>query len=249
MDGSACDRYFVWGQGAKEFLTRYRPHCPQIEIVGQPDFAKAAKATTDLPPLHEGRWRVLYATRANSTETATYYPAREADFFDAIEAAWPKDGRLELVIKPHPRANPFSWYELRARQFSERTVAPARVTSKALSDEIPACHLVLTTGGTTILEAVALTRTAVYLVPPGRGDTVGWTKFSCLHTVWPNRLADLASMLAQRPLSLLDFSAGRIASERQRLLNHYISLGAVLPAEALVAKILSMPSATIRGQP
>jgi len=242
MDGAACDTYFVWGQGAKDFLTKYRPHTPRIEIVGQPDYALTAKTAKPLPERREGRLQLLYATRANSPETASYYPMREADFFDAIEAAWPTDGNLELIIKPHPRANPWSWYERRARAFSERTNAPARVTMAPLADEISASHLVLTTGGTTVLEAVALQRTAIYLVPPGRGDTVGWTDFKCLLTIWPNDRAAFKALLAERPLALLDFSRVEVAAERARFLRYFINNTDVMPPGELLNRALQIPS-------
>jgi hypothetical protein len=234
LDGFEADEYLVWGQGSEDLLRRFGRTRPRISSIGHPGYAKAAqdvvsRSKPDTP-------RILYATRSNSSETASYYPGREGDFFDLIEQAWP-GAAAQLVIKPHPRANPMSWYRKRVQKFMAGTGAAVSVTTEPLMQQIAASDYVISTGGTTVLEAVALKRTCIFILPPGREDVMGWSRFRCLHLLSFGNSDGLRRLLAQPGAAWLDFDAPEIAQERLRFLEHFIRLSNVKQAEEIVAQL------------
>ena len=236
LDGFEADEYLVWGKASEELLRRFGRTRPKISVVGHPGYAEiAAHATVRSAPTANPK--ILYATRSNSSETASYYPGREADFLNLILQAWPGP-HAEISIKPHPRANPLSWYRGMAREFSATTGATASVTNRPLLESISLADYVICTGGTTVLEAVALNRTCIFILPPGREDVMGWSRFSCLHTLRFGDADTLRSLLGNPSHAWIDFSQPTIAAERQRFLNYFIGLETMLPPEKIMARLL-----------
>lgn len=236
LDGADAQVYFVWGESGREYLERYRKPAPQIEIVGQPDFLLMAKRAKSRKRQNNGV-DVLYATRANSTESATYYGDREQDFFAMIRAAWPQNVVWSLTVKPHPRAYPVSWYQRMSRNFAEETGNEVRVSSSDLNEEIERHDLVISTGGTTVLDAVINMRTCIYIQPPGRNDIMQWKKFGCLHVVDYGDDEHLKSLLGRVENTLFNFEEESVQADRDRMLSHFFSYPAGEPAEHIFRRI------------
>jgi hypothetical protein len=236
LDGFEADEYLVWGKASEELLRRFGRTRPKISVVGHPGYAEIAAHAT-VRPSPGGKLEILYATRSNSSETASYYPGREADFLDFMQQAWP-GAYARISIKPHPRANPQSWYRDRARAFSVATGAVASVTNRPLLESISLADYVICTGGTTVLEAVALKRACIFILPPGREDVMGWSRFSCLHTLRFGDRDALQGLLGDPGAAWLDFNDPAMAAERQRFLNHFIGLDRLLTPEQIIARLL-----------
>jgi len=224
LDGAAAGEYRVWGPAGAAFLRRHGRGRIALAVAGHPGLvARAARATT--APERPGL-RVLYATRANSTETATCYPDREADMLELLRTAWP-GAAATLAIKPHPRAHAPGWYRAAALRFARATGASVEVETGALLDAIERADLVISAGGTAVLESVVLRRSCIFIAPPGRADLAGWSGFPCLHHL-PFAVAAAGSGRALRELlaagrgALLDFDAPDIAAARARLLAAHI---------------------------
>ncbi|MBM3612874.1 MAG: hypothetical protein FJX19_07900 [Alphaproteobacteria bacterium] len=242
LDGAAACEYRVWGPAGAAFLRRHGRTRIALAVAGHPGLAARAARVTSAP--ERAGLRVLYATRANSTETATFYPDREAELLALLQAAWP-GAAPRLAIKPHPRAHAPDWYRAAATRFARATGASVAVETGALLDAIERADLVISAGGTAVLESVALRRSCIFIAPPGRADLAGWSGFPCLHVLPFAEAAAgggraLRTLLAAGRGALLDFGAPEIAAARARLLAAHIglpapeTLGASEPAPPLL---------------
>lgn len=224
LDGFEVDNYFVWGEASRDFLIGNQRTRPRIHIVGGRQYA-SAEAQAEPRPCPDMEYTVLYATRANSREPATYYPDREEDFLDLLAESWPREKvRVTLVIKPHPRANSISWYRRMANEFMERTRSTAIVSTENLLQEMDRCDLVITTGGSAVLEAVVKKRSCILIVPPGRTDEAGWSKFPLVTLINPEDQPALPNLLQEPSSWHRDFTSPSVAAERSAVLDYFLSI-------------------------
>ena len=218
LDGFGADLYVVWGKASVDFLRKNGRS--KIGIKCSPTLRRL-ESVQSIQNITKNEFTYLYATRANSTETASFYNDRENDFWEFILNNFQNETDAKLIIKPHPKANSFNWYKEKSKTVISDNLQLC-VTNSSLSKLIETTDFVISTGGTTVLDAVLQKKTCIYIIPPFRQDKAGWSNFSCLHTVDFGDHKKLKFILNNPQQMIINFDKKEFLDERIKFINYYL---------------------------
>ena len=238
LDGADTENYFVWGQSSANSLLKYRENIKKVTQIGNPSFThrslKALRANFSTCKIN-----LLYATRANSVETCSFYPNRELDFLTFILSSIDKSFFLynSMSIKPHPRSYPLEYYKKLLNLYHGKFYKKIIFNNSSIEKQIINNDIIITSGGTVVLDSIIQNRPCIFIIPPNRDDIIGWSNFDCVISVEYGDVSKLKKLL-EYPISILEnFYSPEIQNNRIKFLNHFFSFPHYFDFKSIINEI------------